>query len=169
MERHLRHPSRPALWSGTELVPVEPALPEELEVWAGWTENGTRVWEALNAIRVSGEATVRLLSVPAYAYGLNYGDIVDCVASAEGPLVIRDVRSLGGQATFRIWLGADTDPSAWRPIAESYAKSHCIVDVLTASLMAVSCALEDSKVVRAMLEGDAIRTGFAWEPGTPAS
>lgn len=169
MDRYLRHSSRPARWSGTELVPVEAASRAELEVWAGWTEDETGVWEALNAIPIGSEDAVQLRSVPAYAYGLNYGDTVECVASAEGPLVIRAVASPGGQATFRIWLGANTDPSAWRPIAESYAKRGCIVDVLTVRLIALSCAVEDSKAIQAMLDVDTARTGLAWELGTPAS
>ena len=169
MDRYLRHPSRPARWSGTDLEPVDPPLSVEVEVWAGWTEDDTKVWEALNAIPVAGEQAVQLRTVPAYAYGVNYGDTVEYVASAEGPQVVSRIRIPGGQATFRIWLGADPDTSAWRPIAESYAKQGCIVDVLSASLIALSCSVEHAGTIQAILEEDAARTGLVWEPGTPTT
>lgn len=168
MDRYLRHPSRAARWNGTELMPVESSAFADTEVWAGWTEVGTTTWEALNATTV-GADEVRICSVPAYAYGLNFGDTVGTIASAEGPLVVRGITCAGGQSTFRIWLGTDPDPSAWRPIAESYAKRGCIVDVLTSSLIALSCDVEDSVSVREHLEEDAARTSFIWEPGTPPS
>ncbi|MGN6124982.1 MAG: DUF4265 domain-containing protein [Humibacter sp.] len=119
MDRYLRQPSRPAWWSGTQLEPARPASPEDTEVWASWVDDGTTMWEALIATPIDGEDAARVHSVPAYVYGLNYGDTVQYVASAEGPLVVSRVASRGGQATFRIWLGSDVDPSAWRPIAES--------------------------------------------------
>ena len=101
------------------MVPAQPASSDEIEVWAGWVEDGTTMWEALLATPINGEDTFRLASVPAYAYGVNYGDAVEVVASAEGPLVINRTARHGGQATFRIWLGNDADPSHRRAIAET--------------------------------------------------
>jgi len=58
MDQHFRHPSRPARWGGDELVPAQPASSDEIEVWAGWVEDGTTMWEALLATprRVGREA-----------------------------------------------------------------------------------------------------------------
>ncbi|SIT78746.1 DUF4265 domain-containing protein [Microbacterium sp. RU33B] len=167
MDRHFRHSSRPARWNGTDLESVDRGGPAEVEVWAGWTEDDTQLWEAFTAIQTAGGDAVQLRTVPAYAYGLNYGDIVEYAVSAEGPLVISRVRSPGGQATFRVWLGAEPHVDAWRHIAETYAKRGCVVDVLTVSLVALSCAVEDSCTIEAMLKEDAGRTGLVWEHGTP--
>lgn len=165
MDRHFRHPSRPARWSGAELVPAQSARSDETEVWAGCVDDDTTIWEAFIATPIDDEDTVRLDSVPAYAYGLNYGDTVEYVASAEGPLVISRLARSGGQATFRIWLGSYVDPSRWRAIAESYARRGCIVDVVTTSLIALSCAAADADAIRRLLDNDSTSANFIWESG----
>jgi hypothetical protein len=166
MDRYLRHPSFAARWSGTDLAPVQSSVSADAEIWAGWTENGEAIWEAFNATMIDEDAAI-IRAVPAYAYGLNFGDKVSVIASAEGPLVINDISARGDQTTFRIWLGADPDPSLWRRVAESYAQSGCVIDVLSARLIALSCAASDSTTIQNKLQEDEAATRISWEPGTP--
>jgi hypothetical protein len=166
MDRHLRHPSFVARWSGTDLEPLHASVSSDAEIWAGWTDNGETIWEAFNATML-GEDEAIIRAVPAYAYGLNFGDTVSLTASAEGPLVIDGITTRGDQTTFRLWLGTDPDPSLWRTFAESYAQSGCVVDVLSPRLLALSCATSDSNTIQSKLQEDEAVTPLSWEPGSP--
>jgi Domain of unknown function (DUF4265) len=148
MDEYRLHPSLVTHWRGGVLEPWPEAASATETVWFPLPEGpeGVRYWEGLNG-RPENDGTVTVLGVPAYAYGLNLGDRVTVVRSAEGPLVATGMAHDAGNNTFRYFLLDPDDGRAWYPVAREFAAVGCLVDVLTPSLAALSCVPEASQLV----------------------
>lgn len=102
-----------------------------LDAWHGYATE--TLWA-----QQAGEATYRLRSVPFYARGLSYDDIV--VAQPEGDaLVFSHVSLHGGHSTYRTFLadGVDVDSSAFREYWAPLAKLGCTFEQATNRLLAI--------------------------------
>lgn len=88
MDDYREHPSVAAHWSDNQLKPLNEARTADTTVWFPLPEenNGDRIWEGING-RTEPGGGVTVLGVPAYVYGLNFGDRVNVVRSQEGLLV----------------------------------------------------------------------------------
>ncbi len=85
--------------------------------------------------------------VPASAYDLNLGDRVTVFRSAEGPFVATGIAHDAGNNTFRYYLLDQDDGTAWHLLAQEFASSGSLIDVLTPTLTALSCVPETSQSV----------------------
>jgi hypothetical protein len=165
MPIHRRHSSKAGEWSGQELVPSRLADDADSEVWFAIPREGEKdqVWEALSG-RLTESGLVELRAVPALAYGVAFGDQVSVIRSAEGSLVVDEIRERSSFATFRIWLGEEASLAATRQVvAENYAKLGCLVDVYSEKLIALACPEDRAETVRGALESQASVAGLVWE------
>lgn len=157
MSEYRRHPSRTAEWAESSLAPAQSASDADTEVWfAVPSDSGDVFWEALNA-RTTGRDLVQIRAVPAWVYGVNFGDTVATVVAQRG-----------NQTTFRLWLGEDPDLAAvWMSIAARYAQRGCFVDAISKNLIALSCPVENAPPIRDLLVHEQQTTALMWEDGTP--
>jgi hypothetical protein len=165
VDTYRNHPSKAGRWDGVGLIPLDDGAHEPWTVWVPIAVDETTMWEGLIAWVVApGEAQLR--SVPAFAYDLNFDDVVSIVESAEGSLVCTGIIRRSGQSTFRVWLGEDGSDS-WSDVAANYAKHGCIVEVISPKLLALSCIDESAQLIvdkLAAAQGDATLT---FERGRP--
>jgi len=156
---------------GSSLVPLQSVSEPDTdtEVWFALpSDSGDVFWEGLNAT-IIGQDLVQVRAVPAWVYGVNFGDTVATVRSAEGPLVGKNVIQRGDQATFRVWLGEDPALAAtWLSIVEHYAQRGCLVDAISANLIALSCPVESAPLIRDLLIREEQTTALVWEDGSAA-
>ncbi len=141
----------------------------DAEVWFALpSDSGDVFWEGLNA-KIVGSDLAQVNAVPAWVYGVNFGDTVATVRSAEGALVGANVSQRGDQATFRIWLGEDPELAAtWLSIVARYAQRGCLVDPISENLIALSCPDVRSHLIRDLLIRDGQTTALVWEDGSAA-
>jgi hypothetical protein len=166
MDEYRQHHSRTAGWTGSALAPLQSASDVDTEVWFALpSDSGDVFWEGLNA-KIVGPDLVQVRAVPAWVYGVNFGDTVATVRSAEGSIVGTSVSQRGDQATFRVWLGQDPNlAAAWLPIAERYSQRGCLIDAISENLIALSCSIGSAALIRELLIEEERTTALVWEDG----
>ncbi|RFA06569.1 hypothetical protein B7R21_19565 [Subtercola boreus] len=164
MDSYKQHPSLVATWNGEDLDPLPESAESTLTVWLPLPpDDGPQTWEGMNAVPVE-DGIVELRAVPAYTYGVNFGDHLSTLESAEGPLVCTGIVRKSGQATFRICLPeARTEP--WRTVAVRYAQTGCLVDVISERLIALSCSDTAAPAISQSLASDEKAGAFVYENG----
>lgn len=140
--RFLEHPTRASRWRASDFEVLPEAASAELTVWFSLPPDThtERTWEGLLAHEsLPGHAVIA--AVPAYAYGVNLGDEVAVVASAEGGLVATSIARDAGQYTFRVMFSehADSgDDERWRRLQQDLEQYGCWFDVMSPRFVAIS-------------------------------
>lgn len=117
----------------------------------------------MNAVPVD-DGIVELRAVPAYTYGVNFGDHLSTLKSAEGLFVCTGIVRKSGQVTYRIWL-PEAGTERWRTVAVEYAQAGCLVDVISERLIALSCSETAAPTISQSLASDEKAGVFIYENG----
>ena len=166
-DRHLKHPSPTGHWVNGTLVPHPETADADTTVWFALPlEDGQQLWEGMAAAsQADGSFVVR--AVPLFAYGLNYGDRVTAIPSAEGPLVATGVVEDGRHFTFRVALhdgGATVEE-----VVRTYGSLGCLVEGWSHALVGLSCEESIAQVVADRLADEERQDRLAYETGRLAS
>lgn len=162
-DRYLEHPSATGQWVNGALVPYPEAVNADTTVWFALPlDEGQQLWEGLAAeSQADGSFLVR--GVPLFAYGLNYGDRVAAVPSAEGPLVATQILQGARCFTFRVALhkGGATVPE----VVRTYGSLGCLIEGWSDALVGLSCEESLTQVVADRLAADEQQDLLVFETG----
>lgn len=131
------HPSPTGQMRDSQLVPVPEAAQADTVVWFALPpDDDQTIWEGLS-VQLSGPGQAVLRSIPLFARGVGYGDLVSVIASAEGPLVATTIVEQGDHFGFRVWLG-DGDASL-PDVVRQYGEMGCFIESYSDRLVGLSC------------------------------
>jgi Domain of unknown function (DUF4265) len=134
---------------GGELTGYPPAQEEDCTVWLALPD-APGEWEGVLGRRVS-PGSAEVVGIPVFARGVNLGDVVRVVSSAEGADVVAAVVSRSGNRTFRAWFPPEGPLAAHRRLMDDLEPYGCWFDAWSERLVAVSASSEEAPAVAAEL------------------
>ncbi|MEM9200079.1 MAG: DUF4265 domain-containing protein [Actinomycetota bacterium] len=162
MAAYLEHPARPTRPAGDEYLVFPDALNENATVWFAFEPDR---WEGVLAVRITPDRA-RLVGVPLWTYGVNLGDVVEIVASAEGAPVAVRVVERSSNRTFRV-VFQGTPPQEpderWRDLVVDLEANGCWFDVLRPDYLAISASVDQADAVEEYLHSRSEEGDFIYE------
>lgn len=113
-------------------------------------ESGSlKKWEQLWARRLAN-SRFELCCIPFFVYDVSLGDEVETAPKGERKFVIQRVSKSGGHATFRVWFGDSSEPSAVRDrTMRMVEKTASIFEWSSTNLLALSATSPKSATLLA--------------------
>jgi hypothetical protein len=158
------HPSKVVRMADGELVIYPRASAEDCTLWFA-LDDAPDEWEGVLGKRLPSD-TAEVVGVPVFAYGVNLGDVVRTVTSAEGGLVVSEVITDAGNYTFRAFFEGQAAPGEhWQSLMVDLEPFGCWFDTLSENLVAISVDAENSQAVADYLAARELSGELKYETG----